>query len=88
MIPLELWWGLLTAGLMDEKGNVKNMDKALYADAVATSGVPYGNSTTTTYVESAAGVSDGGRTGLTAVTVAVLFLGALFFWPLVGIVPR
>ncbi len=76
------------AGLMDEKGNVKNMDKALYADAVATSvGAFMGTSTTTTYVESAAGVSDGGRTGLTAVTVAVLFLGALFFWPLVGIVP-
>lgn len=76
------------AGLVDEKGNVKNMEKALYADAVATSvGAALGTSTTTTYVESAAGVSDGGRTGLTAVTVAVLFLGAIFFWPLVGIVP-
>jgi AGZA family xanthine/uracil permease-like MFS transporter len=76
------------AGLVDEKGNVKNMEKALYADAVATSvGAAIGTSTTTTYVESAAGVSDGGRTGLTAVTIAALFLGAIFFWPLVGIVP-
>lgn len=76
------------AGLVDDKGNVKNMEKALYADSVATSvGAVLGTSTTTTYVESAAGVSDGGRTGLTAVTIAVLFLGAIFFWPLVGIVP-
>lgn len=76
------------AGMVDEKGNVKNMGQALYADAIATSvGAALGTSTTTTYVESAAGVSEGGRTGLTAVTVAVLFLGAIFFWPLVGIVP-
>lgn len=76
------------AGLVDEKGNVKNMDKALYADAVATSiGAFLGTSTTTTFVESAAGVSDGGKTGLTAITTSVLFLLALFFWPLVSIVP-
>ncbi|MCR1898836.1 NCS2 family permease [Irregularibacter muris] len=76
------------AGLVDEKGNVKNMGKALYADAIATSiGALIGTSTTTTYVESATGVSEGGRTGLTAVVVGILFLLALFFWPLVGIVP-
>ncbi|MDD3839388.1 MAG: NCS2 family permease [Clostridia bacterium] len=75
-------------GLMDENGNVKNMEKALLADAVATSaGAVLGTSTTTTFVESAAGVSEGGRTGLTSVTVAVLFLLALFFSPLVGIIP-
>ena len=60
------------------------MGPALYADAIATSvGAALGTSTTTTYVESAAGVSEGGRTGLTAVVIAALFLGAIFFWPLV-----
>lgn len=76
------------AGLVDKKGNVKNMDKALYADSIATSvGAFLGTSTTTTFVESAAGVSDGGKTGLTAITTSILFLLALFFWPLVSIVP-
>lgn len=76
------------AGLIDEEGRLKNMNKALFADAIATSiGAILGTSTTTTYVESASGVSEGGRTGLTAVTVGVLFLLSLFLAPFVGIVP-
>ncbi|MBS4538053.1 NCS2 family permease [Clostridium sp. D2Q-11] len=76
------------AGFIKEDGKMKNMDKALFADSIATSaGALLGTSTTTTYVESASGVSEGGRTGLTAVTVGVLFVLALFLAPIVGIVP-
>ncbi|MBS4536658.1 NCS2 family permease [Clostridium sp. D2Q-14] len=76
------------AGFIDEDGRLKNMDKALFADSIATSiGAVLGTSTTTTYVESASGVSEGGRTGLTAVTTGVLFILALFLAPIVGIVP-
>lgn len=76
------------AGMLDEKGNLPKANKALLADSLATiAGAALGTSTTTTYVESASGVAQGGRTGLTAVTTAVLFLLALFFSPLVGIIP-
>ncbi|MDK2799704.1 MAG: adenine/guanine/hypoxanthine permease [Clostridiales bacterium] len=76
------------AGLIDEHGRLPRMEKALMADAVASSvGACLGTSTVTTYVESGAGVAEGGKTGLTAVTTGVLFLAALFFAPLVGIVP-
>ncbi|MDF2786403.1 MAG: guanine permease [Pantoea eucrina] len=76
------------AGLADEQGNVPKMGRALIADsAAALFGSLLGTSTTTSYVESAAGVSAGGRTGLTAVVVAVLFLLSLFFSPLAGSVP-
>ena len=76
------------AGLMDEKGKIENLDRALTTDAVGTmASAVLGTSTVTSYVESAAGVAEGGRTGLTAITVAVLFVGALFFAPLVGLVP-
>ncbi|RKD29041.1 NCS2 family permease [Thermohalobacter berrensis] len=76
------------AGFLDEQGKLKNMNKALFADSIATSvGALLGTSTTTTYVESASGVSEGGRTGLTAVTVGVLFILSLFLAPFVGIVP-
>ena len=76
------------AGLLDEQGRLPRMKKALMADAVATSvGALLGTSTVTTYVESGAGVTEGGKTGLTSVTTGVLFLLALFFAPLVGIVP-
>ena len=65
--------------MMDEKGNVKNIQKAMMADAIATStGALLGTSTVTTFVESAAGVAEGGRTGLTAFTTAMFFLVALF----------
>ncbi|TRX56965.1 NCS2 family permease [Thalassomonas sp. M1454] len=74
--------------LLDSDGNLPRLKKALLADSTATiAGSMLGTSTTTSYVESTAGVSAGGRTGLTAVTVAVLFLAALFFSPLAGMIP-
>ncbi|MGL4732754.1 MAG: NCS2 family permease [Fusobacteriaceae bacterium] len=76
------------AGMIDENGKIKNVSKILEADAAATViGSLLGTSTTTTFVESASGIADGGRTGLTSVTTAVLFLIALFFAPIIGIVP-
>jgi len=76
------------AGLSDEAGNIPKMGRALLADsAAALFGSLLGTSTTTSYVESAAGVSAGGRTGLTAIVVGVLFLLSLFFAPLAGSVP-
>lgn len=74
--------------LLDEKGNLPRLNKALLADSSATiAGSMLGTSTTTSYVESASGVSAGGRTGLTAVTVGCLFLLAILFSPLAGMVP-
>jgi adenine/guanine/hypoxanthine permease len=76
------------AGMVDENGRVKNMKKALLCDAVATTaGAVMGTSTVVTYVESTAGVAEGGRTGLTSVTVGILFVLSLFFSGVVGIVP-
>lgn len=76
------------AGMLDEKGNLPRGSKALFADSITTIiGATLGTSNTTTYVESASGVADGGRTGLTAVTVGLLFLLSLFFSPLVAIIP-
>jgi AGZA family xanthine/uracil permease-like MFS transporter len=76
------------AGLLDEQGRLPRLGKALIADSTATAaGALIGTSTTTSYIESAAGINAGGRTGLTAVTVAVLFLLALFFSPLAQTVP-
>ncbi|EYE89147.1 permease [Fervidicella metallireducens AeB] len=76
------------ADMLDENGRMHNMNKALISDAVATTvGAMLGTSTVTTYVESAAGVSEGGRTGLTSVVTGLLLLLALFFSGLVGIVP-
>ena len=76
------------ANMVDENGRPRNLNKALMADAVATSvGALLGTSTVTTYVESTAGVSQGGRTGLTSVVTGILFLLAMFFSGLVGIVP-
>lgn len=70
------------------KGFSSKMDKALFADAIATSvGAVFGTSNTTTYVESAAGIGAGGRTGLTSVVVALLFIITAFFTPLVSAVP-
>lgn len=75
-------------GLLDKQGNLPRMRQALIADSSATSiGALLGTSNTTSYIESAAGVAAGGRTGLTAVFVAILFLLALFFSPLAGMVP-
>ncbi|MEK6189790.1 MAG: NCS2 family permease [Carnobacterium alterfunditum] len=74
--------------LDNSTGFKTKMDKALFADAIATSaGALFGTSNTTTYVESAAGIAAGGRTGLTSVVVAVLFLLTSLFSPLVALVP-
>ncbi|MGX7148615.1 NCS2 family permease [Enterococcus ureasiticus] len=74
--------------LEDSKGFSTKMDKALFADAIATSiGAVFGTSNTTTYVESAAGIGAGGRTGLTSVVVAALFALSSLFSPLIAIVP-
>jgi AGZA family xanthine/uracil permease-like MFS transporter len=76
------------AGLLDKKGKLPRVNRALMADSTATmAGAFMGTATTTSYIESTAGVSVGGRTGLTAVTVAVLFLAALFFSPLASSIP-
>jgi AGZA family xanthine/uracil permease-like MFS transporter len=76
------------AGLLDKQGKLGRMREALLSDSVAAmGGSVLGTSTTTSYIESAAGVNAGGRTGLTAVVVAILFLVALFFSPLAGMVP-
>ncbi|MEE4462998.1 NCS2 family permease, partial [Azotobacter chroococcum] len=76
------------AGLMAPDGRLPKMGRALIADsAAALGGALLGTSTTTSYIESAAGVSAGGRTGLTACTVAVLFLLSLFFAPLAAGIP-
>ncbi|MGY3750713.1 NCS2 family permease [Vagococcus acidifermentans] len=70
------------------RGFKSKMDKALFADAIATSvGAVFGTSNTTTFVESAAGIGAGGRTGLTSVVVAILFLLSSFLSPIVGVVP-
>ena len=76
------------AGLLDPQGNLPRMKQALIADSFAAMfGALIGTSTTTSYIESAAGVSAGGRTGLTAAFVALFFLLALFFSPLAGMIP-
>jgi AGZA family xanthine/uracil permease-like MFS transporter len=76
------------AELFSGKGFKSKMDKALFADATATSiGSLFGTSNTTTYVESAAGIGAGGRTGLTSVFVALLFAVCLIFAPVAGVIP-
>jgi AGZA family xanthine/uracil permease-like MFS transporter len=75
-------------GLLDKDGRLPRMKQALVADSSATLvGSLLGTSNTTSYIESAAGVSAGGRTGLTGVVVAALFLLMLFFSPLAGMIP-
>ncbi|KAA6315893.1 NCS2 family permease, partial [termite gut metagenome] len=76
------------ARLMDKDGNVPHMKEALLSDAIGTVfGSICGTSTVGSYVESASGVSEGGRTGLTSLTVSVLLLLALFFAPLFLLIP-
>ena len=76
------------ADMLDEDGKLPRIKGALLADAVATTaGAVLGTSTTTTFVESASGVSEGGRTGLTAVTTAILFGLALFLSPIFLAIP-
>ncbi|MBR6376201.1 MAG: NCS2 family permease [Oscillospiraceae bacterium] len=76
------------SGIIQKDGSIPNCKQALLADAIGTTaGAMLGTSTVTTFVESASGVSEGGRTGLTAVTVSVLFLLSLFLEPLFGSIP-
>ena len=76
------------AGMVDENGNVDRLEKIFMADAVATTaGACLGTSTTTTYIESAAGVADGGRTGLTSFTIVICFALSLFFAPFFLAIP-
>jgi len=76
------------ADMLDEKGRLPQIKPALLADAVATTaGAVLGTSTTTTFVESSAGVAAGGRTGLTSITAAVLFALSMFFAPIFTAIP-
>ncbi len=76
------------ANTLDKKGRVPNAGKALMTDAIATTaGALLGTSTVTVYVESATGVEEGGRTGLTAITIGALFFVAMFFSPIFVAVP-
>ena len=76
------------ANMLDEKGQLPKIKEAMTADAIGTClGAALGTSTVTTYVESSAGIAEGGRTGLTAVVVGVLFLISLVFAPLAGMIP-
>ena len=76
------------AGLVDEKGNIPNVKGALLADAIGTvAGACLGTSTVTSFVESSSGVAAGGRTGLSSVVTAIMFLLALFFTPLFALIP-
>tara|TARA_A100001015_G_C14894863_1_gene673971 strand:+ start:115 stop:846 length:732 start_codon:yes stop_codon:yes gene_type:complete len=76
------------ANLVDSEGKLPKMDKALAADAIATStGALLGTSTVTSFVESAAGVEAGGRTGFTSLVVGTFFLLSIFFYPLISAVP-
>jgi AGZA family xanthine/uracil permease-like MFS transporter len=77
-----------SANLIQKNGKITGLNKALLADAIATTaGACVGTSTTTTYVESASGVTEGGRTGLTAFSIAICFLISLFFSPLFLSIP-
>ena len=76
------------SGIINEDGSIPKAKQALMADAVGTAvGAIVGTSTVTTYVESASGVAEGGRTGLTAITVGLLFLASLFLSPVFGSIP-
>jgi AGZA family xanthine/uracil permease-like MFS transporter len=75
-------------GFLDKDGRLPRANKALLADAIATSvGATLGTSTVTTYIESGAGISEGGKTGLTSLVVGILFILAIFLAPIAGIIP-
>ncbi|MGA2071194.1 MAG: NCS2 family permease [Sedimentisphaerales bacterium] len=77
------------AKMVDSHGKIRGLDRLLAIDALAgMTGAVFGTSTTTAYVESAAGIEQGGRTGLTSVVTGALFLFAILFAPLVGVVPE
>lgn len=77
------------AKMVDGQGRIKGLDRLLSIDALATMmGAMFGTSTTTAYIESAAGIEQGGRTGVTSLVTGILFLLAILFTPLVGVVPE
>jgi AGZA family xanthine/uracil permease-like MFS transporter len=77
------------AKMVDSRGKIKGLDRLLAIDALAAmTGAVFGTSTTTAYIESAAGIEQGGRTGLTSVVTGFLFLLTILFVPVVGIVPK
>ncbi|MEN3013827.1 MAG: NCS2 family permease [Endomicrobiia bacterium] len=76
-------------GIIQKDGSFPRVGRVLICDSIATMlGAIFGTSTVTTYIESAAGISEGGKTGVTAVTVGILFLLSLFFWPLASAIPK
>ena len=78
----------MRAGYIDQNGNFPKVNRALFADAVGTTfGAIFGTSTVTSYIESASGVAEGGRTGFTAVVTATLFLLSVFFIPFLSGIP-
>jgi AGZA family xanthine/uracil permease-like MFS transporter len=80
--------GLTAATNLQSKGQVKNIDKALYVDGAGTVlGAMVGTSSIITYVESAVGIASGGRTGIVAIVCGMLMLASIVFTPLVGLVP-
>lgn len=83
-----LYGACARGNMLDEKGEVPNMDKAMLADAVATTtGAICGTSTVTTFVESSAGVAEGGRTGLSSMFTALFFFIAMFLSPVAQLIP-
>ena len=83
-----LYGACARGNMLTEKGEVPNMDKAMLCDAIATTtGAICGTSTVTTFVESAAGVAEGGRTGLAAVSTAAFFFIAMFLAPIAALIP-
>ena len=76
------------SGMIDENGEILHMKEALMSDAISTAaGAMVGTSTVTTVVESSAGIAAGGRTGMTSLVTAVMFLASIIFAPIVSIVP-
>ena len=77
------------AGLLDENGNLPKLERAMLADALATSvGAVFGTSTVSTYIESTSGIAAGGRTGLTSTVTGLCFVLALFLSPIAGLIPE
>ena len=83
-----LYGACARGNLLDEKGNVPNVEKAMLADAIATCvGAVCGTSTVTTFVESSAGIAEGGKTGLTSIVTGILFFFAMFLTPIAKLIP-
>ena len=83
-----LYGACARGNLLDENGNVPNVEKAMLADAIATcAGAVCGTSTVTTFVESSAGIAEGGKTGLTSIVTGILFFFAMFLTPIAKLIP-